>query len=68
MVASGSFVSTVDSARSMIIVHPPPGVSSIVSVPPIAVTKPLLSASPSPTPVPFGWSPSRWNGSNTRAR
>ena len=35
-------------------VSPPPGVSSAVSVPPIASVKPLATARPSPTPVACG--------------
>src|SRR5262249_43559161 len=46
------------------IVRPPPGVSSGVTDPPIAVRKPLATASPRPTPVPLPRSASRSNGSN----
>ena len=47
-------------------VVPPPGVSSIVSSPPMASVKPRAMARPRPTPVP--WSTRRWNGWNTSSR
>jgi hypothetical protein len=42
-----------------VIVRPPPGVSSAVSVPPMASVSPRESASPKPTPVVLSVSPSR---------
>lgn len=41
----------------MTMVMPPPGVSSAVSVPPIASAKPRATARPRPTPAPRGASP-----------
>ena len=48
-------------------VSPPPGVSSGVSVPPIASVSPRDRASPRPTPVVLSVSPRRWNGAKTRS-
>src|SRR5581483_8156775 len=56
------------TGRLTTIVVPPPGVSSTVRSPPTASTKPFATARPSPTPAPFGLSPRRWNGRNTRSR
>src|SRR4051794_21427681 len=44
-------------------VSPPPGVSSVPIVPPIASMNPL--ATDMPSPIPLFVSPSRWNGANT---
>ncbi|OLT53413.1 hypothetical protein BJF88_11640 [Cellulosimicrobium sp. CUA-896] len=49
------------------IVSPPPGVSSGTTVAPTARANPCATARPSPTPLPLA-SPSRWKGSNIRAR
>jgi len=49
-------------------VSPPPGLLAGVKVPPMASARPRDRASPRPTPVPLSWSPSRWNGRNTRWR
>ena len=57
-----------NASRLTTIVRPPPGVSSTVISPPIASTNPRATARPRPVPVPFDWSPSRWNGWNTRSR
>ena len=51
------------ACRRRTTVSPPPGVSSTSISPPIASTKPLATARPSPTPPSWGLSPSRWNGS-----
>ena len=56
--------SPVDSGSRMIIVSPPPGVASAVSLPPMASVNPFATASPSPIPVACGASSSRWNGRN----
>ena len=49
-------------------VSPPPGVSSSVSSPPMAVTKPRAMARPKPIPEPGARSESRSKGSRARAR
>src|SRR5215472_1279419 len=54
--------------RSTHMVSPPPGVVAATMRPPSASTKPLATASPSPTPPPVRWSPSCWNGSKTCSR
>ena len=56
------------TSRLIIMVTPPPGVSSTTISPPIASTNPRATARPSPTPVPFELSPRRWNGWNTCSR
>ncbi len=67
--ASGTTFPAVPAAGSeTTIVIPPPGVSSGVSVPPMASTSPRDNANPRPTPVVLSRSPRRWNGVNIRSQ
>src|ERR1700730_10442497 len=49
-------------------VAPPPGVSSMSSVPAIASTNPRATARPRPIPAPVDRAPRRWKGWNTWSR
>ena len=56
------------SGTDTTIVRPPPGVSSASMRRAHRLGRPRATASPSPTPVPDGASPRRWNASNMRTR
>ena len=55
----GPWCSACDGESVIVTVRPPPGVSSSVNVPCIAVMKPWAIDRPRPTPSDWWWSPRR---------